>query len=309
VPLRLEIDPCTGTDQALVRRLAALELGGTLDDEQPVGTTTVVHADCRDAEVQVVIDDPVTGKMISRTLDLPDQPRDARSRLLGLAISEAVLASWAELAITPVPAAPSPGTAASPDVRRQATQIAEQHMRQGTAESRDGAGRWQISAGPDLRWFGSGLVEPGLALRTVHWLQSYSSFGAGLDLDLGFAEASVADTGHASATGLSVAPLLAMRTTLGRLLAAAGVGWRLGLVHLAGEPVDTLRAGRTAFALWTGPLVALDLEVRIWRSAFVHAGVESGLVLLPARGTISGVRVLSFEGSWVRGVLSLGMSL
>jgi hypothetical protein len=304
----LDIDPCTGTDQALVRRLVALELGGTLDDEQPSGAMTVVHADCRDAQVQVVIDDPITGKIISRTLELPDQPRDARSRLLGLAISETVLASWAELAIAPVPTAPSPAGATSPDVVRQVTQIAEDHMRQRTADSSDAAGRWQISAGPALRWFGSGLVEPGLAVRTVHWLQSHALFGTGLDLDLGFAEASVANTGHASALGLSAAPLLAMRTTLGRLAATAGVGWRLGLVHFAGEPVDTLRAGRTAFALWTGPLLALDLDVRISRSAFVRAGVESGLVLLPARGTISGVRVLSFDGSWLRGVLSLGMS-
>jgi hypothetical protein len=57
VPLRLEIDPCTGTDQALVRRLVALELGGTLDDEQPSGAMTVVRVDCRDAQVSP---DPAT---------------------------------------------------------------------------------------------------------------------------------------------------------------------------------------------------------------------------------------------------------
>jgi hypothetical protein len=104
----------------------------------------------------------------------------------------------------------------------------------------DEGDRAQISTGPAVRWFGSSLVELGLAVGTVGWLESRAPFGVGLDLDLGFAEGSVADVGHASALGLSVAPLLVMRTSLGRLAATAGLGWRLGFVRFTGEPVDPL---------------------------------------------------------------------
>jgi hypothetical protein len=89
----------------------------------------------------------------------------------------------------------------------------------------------------------------------------------------------------------------------------AGAGWRVGLARMSSEPESASRVGRAATVGWTGPFLALDLSVGLWGALFVHAGLESGRVLVPARGTVQGVRVIAFDGSWLGGELSLGMKL
>lgn len=304
-PLRLEIDGCADIDPGAVSRVLTVELGARLEDAGSAITTA--HVQCRESGAQMTIDDPVTGKSTTRVLNLEGQPRGMRSRLLGLGISEAVLASWIELEITPAPAVVPSAAVASPEMRRQAANITERRVR--VVSRTDFVERSELSAGPAAQWFGSGLVALGFSAAAMRWLRSYPFLGVALDLDGGYGEQSKDNLGRASATDLSLAPRLLMRLGFGRFSVTAGAGWRAGLARFSAEPADTLRAGHTALAAWTGPFLAFDLGIRLWRSTFLRAGVESGRVLAPAAGTISGVRVIAFDGAWVRGALSLGVKL
>lgn len=305
-PLRLQLDRCPDVDQATVSRVVTLELEAALADGTTEGSVTTAHAECGDARVLLTIDDPVTGKSTTRTLDLDGQPRGLRSRLLGLAISEAVLASWVELQLMEPPLAP-PGASAGTATRREAADIAERHLqvsqRVAWPPPRD------IVLGPEVRWFSSGLLALGLSGSAQRWLDQHPLAGVGLQFDGSYAERTVADLGHGTAISLALAPSLLMRSTFDEVHVTAGAGWLFGLALLTGEPASPLRTGRSALRGWTGPFVAVDVNLALWRSVFLRMALESGYALVPARGGVDGVQVVAFDGTWLGGALSLGTRL
>jgi len=300
-PLRLDMVDCEDVDTAVVNRVLSMELGASLAEGGGVPTTA--HSECRATEARVTIDDPVTGKISTRVLDLKGQPRDMRSRLLGMAISEAVLASRIEHALKPETAPPL----TRPVATRAATDVASDHLAatwRGSLVAKD-----EMTVGPVARWFASGLVVGGLEVGAVKRLRLFPRVGVAVDVDAGYGERSTDNVGRASATSFSLASCLVTRANLGSLLAIAGLGWRGALVRLAGEPTDSLRVGHTTTAAWTGPYLALAFSVELSRVLFLRAGMESGRVLLPARGALNGVQAIALDGAWLGGEISLGMKL
>jgi hypothetical protein len=306
-PLRLQFESCPDMDQATVNRVVATELEAALADERQGDAVTTAHAECANGRVHLAIDDPVTGKNMTRTLDLEGEPRSLRSRLLGLAISEAVLASWIELQLKRETPSEQPGALAWTETRREAAGIAERRL-QVAARLRSPAPR-EIVAGPTARWFSSGLHTVGLSASARRWLDHHPQAGMGLEGNGSYGEQSVTNVGSGSAISFSLAPCLFMRSAFGRVGVTAGAGWLAGLARLAGEPASRRRSGRTAWRAWTGPFVAVDLDVPLRRALFLRATVESGYVLLPARGGIDSVQLIALDGSWLGGLLSLGMKL
>jgi hypothetical protein len=305
-PLRLQLDKCVDIDQALVSRVVTMELDAGLADDRQSEVIATAKAECADAQVRLTIDDPVTGKSTTRTLELERQPRGVRSRLLGLAISEAVLASWVELQLTREPPPSQPGVTASPEIRRKAADIAERRLQ---VPRPDSSPAWDIAAGPAVRWFSSGLFTVGLTGGARRWFGKQPTAGVGLELDGSYGERSVARVARADATSLSLAPCLLMRSNLGRLVVTANAGWRVGLAHLSAVPANTLRSGRAAFRGWTGPFLAVEVRVGLWRSISLRASMESGYAIVPARGGVDSVDVIAIDGSWLGGLLSMGTTL
>ena len=305
-PLRLQLDKCADIDPAAVSRVVTTELEAALADEREPGAVTTAAAECAAARVRLTIDDPVTGKSTTRSLDLDGQPRGLRSRLLGLAIAEAVLASWIELQLTREASAPPAGAVASPETRREAADIAERRL-QGKA-ARPAAAR-EILAGPALRWFSSGLLTYGLAASARHWLDQEPTAGVGLELDGGYGERTLPDVARANATSLSLAPCLLMRSDFGHVMATASAGWRVGLARLSAVPDYLQRSGRSAWRGWTGLFLAVDVVVPLGRSMFLRGSAESGYTLVPAVGGVDSVDVVALEGAWLGAALSLGTKL
>ena len=306
-PLRMELRDCSDIDETVVNRVLAMELGGApAESGRSEGMTTAV-AECRNTEIQLTIVDPITGKTTTRILDLGGQASSLRSRLLGQAISEAVLASWIELEITPKPALPRPKEPPPPEVQRQVATLAAQHVSLGTHS--DAAKPYEVSAGTSAHRFGSGLTTFGFSVSGVRWLASRPSLGIGLATTGEQGDRSRNDLGWARASELAMAPRMLMRGRFGWGEIAAGVGWRVSLARLRAEPRDSLREGRAAFALWTGPFLDVGGVVDLGRSFFACATLESGHVVIPASGTIEGARVLAFDGSWFGGTIALGMRL
>ena len=278
------------------------ELEATLTDERPGDPVTTATAECADARVHLHIDDPVTGKSTTRTVDLEGQPRSLRSRLLGLAISEAVLASWIELQLTHQ--APSEPDTVPAETRQEAAHIAGRHLQVNPQMPRSEPP--DIAAGPLMRWFSGGLLTVGASASARRWFDDQPVVGVGLEIDGSYGEHSVPEVARASAATLSLAPCLLMRSGFDRVVLTAGVGWRIGVARLSAEPVGVRRAGRTAWRGWTGPLVTVDLSVPLWRSLVLRATVESGYAVIPAHGRMDSVTVVALEGSWVGGLVSLG---
>lgn len=306
-PLRLELDSCPGIDRATVDRVVTMELEAAPADERQEGALTTARAQCEGGRAQLTIEDPVTGKSMTRALDLADQPRGLRSRLLGLAIAELVLASWIELRLSPGPPPSWPEAAAPPEARRTAAFIAERRLLVASPARTPVA--WELVAGPAVRRFSSGLFTWGLAAGVRHWLDRHPLAGVGLELDGSYGEASVPALASASALGVSAAPCLLMRGAFGPVTAGAGAGWRVGLAHLSAELTSTLRSGRSAWRAWTGPFLEADLSVPLSRALFLRAGVESGYVLVPARGRVDSASVLELDGAWLGGTIALGAKL
>jgi hypothetical protein len=303
----LELRDCGDIDEAVVNRVLAVELGDAPAQSGRSEVVTTARAECRNTEVRLTIDDPITGKTTTRLLDLGGQAASLRSRLLGQAISEAVLASWIELEITPKPALPRSKEPPPPEVQRQVATLAAQHVRLGTLG--DAAKPYELSAGTTAHRFGSGLTTFGFAVSGVRWLAARPSLGIGLATTGEQGDRLRDDLGWARATELAMAPRMLMRGRFGRGEIAAGVGWRVGLARLRAAPRDSLRVGRAAFAVWTGPFLDVGGAVELGRSFFACAAFESGHVVVPASGTIEGARVLAFDGSWFGGTIALGMRL
>ena len=305
-PLRLQFDKCPDIDQVTVSRVVTMELQAGLTDERQDGAVTTARAQCADGRVGLTIDDPVTGKTTTRTLDLEGQPRNVRSRLLGLAISEAVLASWIELHLTPEPPSSRPDAVAPPETRREAAHVAERRSQ--VAAPSGAEAPWEIIAGPEGRWFSSGLPTYGLSGGARYWLDHHPLAGVGLDFDGSYGVHSVPTVARATSTSFSFAPCLLMRSAFAHILVTAGAGWRVGLALLSAEP-ESLRAGRALWRAWTGPFLAADLGVPLSGPLFLRASVEMGYVLVPALGRVASARVIELDGSWLGGLLSLGTKL
>ena len=73
---------------------------------------------------------PITGKTLSRSLDL-GEARNARTRLLALAISELIWVSWTELETNPEPAVLPAGGRAPAEEARKAAHVVDLHTRAG----------------------------------------------------------------------------------------------------------------------------------------------------------------------------------
>ena len=126
----LEVDPCVQADVAEVRRIVGIELGALLEDREPAGgaattkgasDTTRVTVACAGPLVELRVDDPLTGKGLTRPIDLSTSSATARSRLLAIAIAELVAASWTELESNPHPRVVPAGPPASTAAREAAT--------------------------------------------------------------------------------------------------------------------------------------------------------------------------------------------
>jgi hypothetical protein len=99
----LTIDPCVGEDAAAIRRAVSVELGALLVDDPGARDVTRVGLTCDAGMVLIAVADPVTGKTIGRRIALASEAPAARSRLVALAVAEAVVASWVELEASPAP--------------------------------------------------------------------------------------------------------------------------------------------------------------------------------------------------------------
>jgi hypothetical protein len=296
----LAMDPCVTAPATEVRRILGIDLGALLDDAAgPPSDVTRAAIGCQAALVELRVDDPITGKSLTRAIDLSSTPPPARARLLALAVSELITASWTELETNAQPAVPPQGAVASPAARLSALGAVEKHR-----------------PPPALR----PLRVVALASGQFFFTQAGALWGGGLrvgqDRGRGLAWAVDALAHHGSAQTalgdvvadtISVGPMALYQHRWPRVALRIGGGARGGAARLEGQPGAPGVHGAAVWSGWLGPLAAASLTVAPASRLALELGLEGGYVVVPFGGRVDGVRQVAIDGAWIGAQLGVGL--
>jgi hypothetical protein len=266
---------------AQVEELVALELSASLIDQGQAAAQDVTRVvlTCHEPSAQFQVTDPVSGKLLSRSVDLSAVEPRARPRVLALAIAELVSSSWLELELTPEPVMMPREAVATLEEREAARAVVRERARPAT---------FALFAEGGLRWFvtGTGPLWGG----GVRLADRSGSGGviAALDVARGSEDLS---GGELAMTLLSGAACYSLhwRSSSGMISGAAG--YRLGWAWLEGHADPASSYSSESFgALWGGPLLRFDADYTPIAGFALGAGVEAGAALAGVGGRGVGAR-------------------
>jgi hypothetical protein len=313
---------CDDLREAEVERVLAVELRA---DPQPAESSdpTWIVARCDDGRVIIEVSDPVSRKTLRRTFHLGTARAEARARLIGIAASELVLASWAELALRPrlrvEPEGPAPDAASAAAAVRRAREAPEQRERQprdATLGSVSSPSELEAAGEREPRW-----REPDeqrlrvLALASTRAFVDHDGalFGGGVRIgDEPFVATSWALDALFESGSIESGRSLHVETwTLGGMVyvygrtrwitARAGAGVRAGLATTALSADDPNRS--RLITPWGWPMLALSATLRLGKDAVLELSGESSYVALPV--VAGGIEAVN--GIWVSGQLGFGI--
>lgn len=303
--LRLAVEPCVEVSAEALKPLVQLELGavaGEADAAAAPSQVTAVALSCEGAEVRLVVRDPLSGKELSRHLELGKVAAAARERLLSLAVAELITASWMELALLPKARLRPVEQTASEEARQEALLLVRERVAKSVAP-----GSWRLSAFASGRtfpgWREQGLFGGGVSLERA--VSAVVSWEVDLDAETGWAKAQL---GTVQALGASGALSLAASARAGPAMLSVGAGSRLGVVRLIGHPADPVQArGGSVAGGWLGAFASARALLPLGQGAGPMLRLEGGWVVSPVLGQVSEQRPVGFEGLWLS--VQLGVSL
>jgi hypothetical protein len=126
--VRLTVAHCQSLDAPAIQRIFSADLGTSATNESGPEVTEV-NITCEGDHVAVRVLDPISRKTLRRSFDPRSFGKEAQSRIVAIAASELVLASWAELAENPAPQVPPEGPAPSPGAVETARNVVRQRKR------------------------------------------------------------------------------------------------------------------------------------------------------------------------------------
>jgi hypothetical protein len=272
---------------------------------------TQIRIACDGPAVQTTVVDPITGKQLTRTMDLPAQGSSTvAARAVALGAAELVITSWMELTMSPrAESAREQPPSASQELRRAAQDRAERR-----AGHEGGAARVLVlgqAAGPftgmGLGWGGGLRLGWTFARRWIDRGETSGRPGIALELTETRADA---DAGPAVGSVRASTWSAALRATFtlrrGRTSLDLGAGGRFGLARLSGTPADATRTrGGTLAGTWAGPIAYAGIGIHA-APVLIEAGVEAGQVLRSVDGLVDGGTPVSIAGRWLAGTLALG---
>jgi hypothetical protein len=316
---------CGELRESEVERIISAELGSSATEDEPQEPTWIV-ATCDNTRVLVEVGDTISRKTLRRSFDLGRAPAQARSRLVAIAASELVLASWAELAIRPrlrvEPEGPPPSAERAARARERATRVSpappvgpEPGLEPATvAEERDEPlllaprQRWLDELPPDRRRF----RLTGMATVRAFLSQDATLWGAGARIGeerlvlTSWALDAMFERGTVSGFEVQSWSVGGMLYLYGRarfLTGRIGAGLRVGL------SASTAAAGKSSppptrvLIPWGWPMLAAGVSIGRELVA-LELSAESGYVSFPVS---SGANGLSVGGLWVG--VQLGLSI
>lgn len=302
---QLQINSCVQVNYREVGQHIALHLRAQLVDSYSVGTL-VVTVNCQNRFVEIRVDDPqtkeplintvnpkpavelriedpFTGKTLRRVVDLLSAPAERRSRLLAVAITELVSASWLELTANPEPEVPPLEKMKLPQeqqlIRRNVLQqkfmelglVAEVHRFVSLHQPLFGGGlRFERVSGENFFWGGGAAMSSTKVPRSagdIHLLLSTFEFVLGLQQRVDFVRLQVA------------------------------VGARLGAVLASAEAQKSDRvAGGSAISPWGGPLLRAGAAFDFLYNFSLRLDVEGVVALYGFRARLPDAKDVRLTG-------------
>jgi len=282
-----------------------MELGALLTDESAEREVTEVSVSCERQYVWLRVDDPVTGKALTRVVDLSSDPVSARARLVALAVAELVVASWTELVTNPEPqvspAGPRPPARVVAAARKVVDKRVPKQMKPHVGETRllAVAARRSFPSDDTLLW-GGGVRIGCDQFSSVGWTADLLAEHGRTEVSLGRVKM---DTFTAGGT-------LYLYRRWAWATFHLGVGLRIGMARLAGETDQAVSAtAESGIAPWGWPTATAGLRFEPYGPLIFEAAGESGYIVLPMSGTVEGRRELTVDGLWIGAQLGVGLLL
>jgi hypothetical protein len=277
-PVRLELEACLDAYRDAIRHAVRVEIGETAADDTAAVTVRVACAlDGLDAGVVLDVYLPHSPRRYRYALDWRAQPLDARPRLLGLAVAEAVDASRIELTAVPEPlpsAAPGAILASPPRVASWSVALVG-HRR-----------AFSAPAGVDM--LGAGLVPTRRLSQHLRLVGDVLVEGTTV----------LSISGAVTIRSVSSATRIAVRAGR-RFHTELGVGARIGVVHMRGESRSNAQFRASRFTrVWLGPSAHAAVGVDLTSLIAVRACVELGMVTTGTTARDVGEPVASVDGTW-----------
>jgi hypothetical protein len=280
--VRIELAACVDGERDAIERAVRIEVGEdafALHDPSAVAVRVDCAPDGLDAGVVIEVRRPGNPRRYRYALDWHEQPLDARPRLIGLAVVEAVDASRIELTAVPEPPlAPGGGPRA---------QVATPRARSDWSIALIGAQRsFSARAGVDL--LGGGLMPSRRLSSHVQLAGDLLVEGATM----------LSETGTVSVRSVSAAPWLVVRAG-GRVHAELGLGARIGVVVMRGEALPGSHLAGESFArVWLGPAASAALGIDVHPSLALSARLELGQAAAGAAARDLGEPIAAIGGTW-----------
>lgn len=283
VPVVFSFEGCDESLSPQVERIARIELHAAPALNRDRDAVTRIGVACADNDVQLAVDDPITGKRVERTVSLAAIAPEGHGRLLALAIAELVRSSWLEVEITPAPVlAPASVPTVSVEQKQRALEVALERKQRPL---------WAFAAIDGLYIPTVGTPLLGLALGAHGELRRPPVHPL-------FVEGTLSgwDGATSRSSGLITIRQLAFDGTLGLHASVVdlALGLRVGWTTLAGSPSASRLRGDSVSGIFVGPL--LTARVRIVGP--LEVGVRTGWLLHGERGTVSGDSDVTVGGYW-----------
>jgi hypothetical protein len=280
--VRLSISDCETASAAEITKIVALELAPritiVIDEAAPLEASL----QCAEGRAVILVRDVDRAEPLELIMPLADTRREARPRLLALAIAELIATSLLEQTPRPKPHVEPVVVAPPPRERPLALGLA-------------------VGV---VRAFEPALWPPALRIDAAHGFGGWS-LHADVELDFGSRSTSAATLG-ARALSLGFAP--ALRLLEGLLDWDFGVGLRAGAVWLSATPRAQGLEGRSVSGIFIAPFVWTALELPLTAAWYLRLAIEVGYVVKPVRGLdADDVALLELRG--VRGASLLGVGI
>jgi len=322
-PIRVVLRSCGEIRESEVERIVRAELGSEQSaPEQPSDPTWIVVS-CMEHRVLIEVGDVVSRKTLRRNFDFGKASPTSRARLIAIASSELVLASWSELALRPKLRVEPEGAAPS----REREQAARSRAEQGRSPPEgDWAPTDQLPApAPPRVWLD--VLPPERRQFRVTALGSvrgfFSTEGALLGGGLRIAEERLVltswaldalyETGKFWPSGReydvdswSLGGMLYLYARGPSITGRVGAGLRAGLTSASAHREMTPSPSTRVLTPWGWPLLALGISLGPKPVTFELAG-EAGYVAVPVGSTAQGGA--SLRGIWFGAQLGLSLVL
>jgi len=284
--VRLDFQGCEQGEVDEIRRLVPIDLGATSEADRLQHREVSIL--CRDRNVELrLIRSPAQG--LFRSLDFSETEASARPRLVAIVVVELLAAGESDGEMTKPPRRPEASPASGEarpmplqyDSRLQVEAIGSGRTLLGGVPRLLGGGV-RIAANGRVPWSGNVLFERS-STTTTEGSVRIDSLTAGLALSL------VAPLGPATARG--------------------GAGLRGGVTHLVGRASDPTEVQSDSLLRgWGGPMIEGSLTFALRRSVAFEFVAESGYVVFPIYGLVTGQREVALSGLWIGAQIGIGIS-